>query len=156
LDRRVHTAIQFLSDVITDAIIESTGLPARSNSCEFEVNDRCLLEELARSVNLSRSRLRTLFKADTGMTPAQYVKRLKIEKAKELAENSNMTIGQILASVGVSDESHFRRDFKKAIGITLKECRDLHYQQSKEPHSPRFQVSSSAQSNRPANSQNGQ
>ncbi len=154
MDRRVNTAIQFLSDAITDAVIGN--LPAGSGHDECEIKDRLSLDKLARSVNLSRSRLRALFKSGTGMTPAQYIKRLKIEKAKELAEKSNMTMGQILASLGVRDESHFRRDFKKAIGITLKECRDLHYQQPKEPLSQRFQFLSSVQSNRPANSQNGQ
>jgi AraC-like DNA-binding protein len=128
LDRRVHRVIQFLSNAITDAITERNGLPAGPGSDEFEVKDRLSMEELSRSVNLSRSRLRALFKSETGMTPAQYVKRLKIEKAKELAEKSNMTMGQILAGIGVSDESHFRRDFKKVIGITLSECRDQHYQ----------------------------
>jgi AraC-like DNA-binding protein len=128
LDRRVHRVIQFLSNAITDAITERNGLPAGPCSDEFEVKDRLSMEELSRSVNLSRSRLRALFKSETGMTPGQYVKRLKIEKAKELAEKSNMTMGQILAGIGVSDESHFRRDFKKVIGTTLSECRYLHYQ----------------------------
>jgi AraC-like DNA-binding protein len=132
LDRRVRIVIRFLSNAITDDITERNGLPAGQCSDEFEVKDRLSLEELARSVNLSRSRLRALFKSETGMTPAQYVKRLKIEKAKELAENSNMTVGQILESIGVSDESHFRRDFKKAIGITLSGCRYLHYQHHNE------------------------
>jgi AraC-like DNA-binding protein len=158
LDRRIYTAIQFLSSAITNAVNGRGNLPAGSGADEREITDRFLLAEMARSANLSLSRLRALFKDETGMTPAQYVKRLKIEKAKKLAENSNMTIGEILASIGVSDESHFRRDFKKAIGITLSECRDSHNNQlqKEEPNHQRFQILSGTQSNRPADSQIGQ
>jgi hypothetical protein len=44
-----------------------------------------VLEEIARAVNLSVPRLPYLFKAETGMTPAQYLKSLSMQKAKEPA-----------------------------------------------------------------------
>jgi AraC-like DNA-binding protein len=45
-----------------------------------------ILQELARSVNLSPSHFRRLFRAETGQTPARYLKERRMEKAKELAE----------------------------------------------------------------------
>jgi transcriptional regulator GlxA family with amidase domain len=115
------------------------------------------LEKLTKAVNLSKSRLRTLFKAGIGITPAQYLKQIKMKYAKELAEKSNLAIGEIMASIGVSDESHFRRDFKNAYGITLTECRNVYYQQIKdEQQSQKFMMKINPQSNRPENSQIGQ
>jgi AraC-like DNA-binding protein len=81
------------------------------------------LDELARSVNLSGIRLRVLFKAETGFPLAQYIHRLRMEKAKELAENTHLSIKQIVAQIWAGDEGHFLRHFKKTYGLTLSECR---------------------------------
>jgi transcriptional regulator GlxA family with amidase domain len=83
------------------------------------------MEQVAKSVNLSVSRLRTLFKAEMNMSPKQYIKKLRLEKLKEMAETSYLTTGQIIANLEAGDESHCRREFKKAFGKTLAEYRRL-------------------------------
>jgi AraC family transcriptional regulator of arabinose operon len=75
------------------------------------------IEALARSVNLSSSRLRHLFKDETGVTPAQYLKRLRLERARELIDGSFLRLKEVMPQVGISDESHFVRDFKKKHGL---------------------------------------
>src|SRR5437764_1378103 len=82
---------------------------------------------LAASVNLSYSRLEHLFKAETGMTPASYLKKLRIEKARELMETTFLTNQQIIIKVGMCDESHFVRDFKKAYGLRPSQYRKRHH-----------------------------
>lgn len=82
---------------------------------------------LASSVNLSYSRLEHLFKAETGMTPASYLKKLRIEKARELLETTFLTNQQILIKVGLYDESHFIKDFKKAYGLQPSQYRKQHH-----------------------------
>ena len=84
------------------------------------------LDELARRVNLSRSRLQHLFKAETGISPAQYLRGLRLNRARELLETSQLSIKQVMASVGISDKSHFVREFKKVHGLTPKEWRAAH------------------------------
>lgn len=74
--------------------------------------------EIARSVNLSASRLQHLFKAHINMTPAQYLKSLRISQAKELLETTPLSVKEIRARLGITDESHFVRDFKKAYGVS--------------------------------------
>ena len=76
------------------------------------------LSELASSINLSLSRLHHLFKAETGTTPAQYLRALRMEQAKELLEVTFMSVKQIMVNVGVRDRSHFEREFKKIYGLT--------------------------------------
>lgn len=76
------------------------------------------LNKLARSVNLSSSRLRCLFKAETGISLAKYFKYLRMEKAKELLETSFLSVKQIAARTGFNDMSHFVRDFKQIYGLT--------------------------------------
>ncbi len=75
-------------------------------------------EELARSVNLSLSRLRHLFKKATDLSLAQYIKLFRIERAAYLLETEFLTTKVVLAKVEIKDESHFVRDFKTVYGVT--------------------------------------
>lgn len=81
--------------------------------------------DTAAQVNLSVSRFRHLFKSETGMSLVQYVKTLKLKKAKELLETTPLSIKQIMAEVGIRDKSNFCRDFKKTYGLSpIKYRRD--------------------------------
>lgn len=72
---------------------------------------------LAKSVSLSPSRLRHLFKADTGMTPAQYLKFLRLEKAKYLLETTFLSAKVIMSRIGMANINHFTEDFKRIYGL---------------------------------------
>jgi transcriptional regulator GlxA family with amidase domain len=63
------------------------------------------IEEVAGEVNLSASRLRALFRAETGLTPAEYHKQLRLEKFRELLESTNLTVSQILGELNIEDGS---------------------------------------------------
>ena len=76
------------------------------------------LEELARLVNLSPSRLRHLFKMETGKTPAQYLKSVRMQEAHVLIRTTFLSVKEIRNRVGISDDSHFAHDFKKAYGLS--------------------------------------
>jgi AraC-like DNA-binding protein len=69
-------------------------------------------------VNLSPSRLHQLFKEETGLPPARYLRQLRMRRAKELLETTHLSVKQVMAGVGLTDESHFVRDFKKSCGLT--------------------------------------
>ncbi|HEX8147808.1 MAG TPA: AraC family transcriptional regulator [Pyrinomonadaceae bacterium] len=80
--------------------------------------------KLAAMVNLSPSRLHQLFKEETGVPPARYLRRLRMRRAKELLETTHLSVKQVMAVVGLSDESHFVRDFKKTCGLTPARYRE--------------------------------
>ena len=82
-----------------------------------------ILEEVARAVHLSPPRLRSIFKAETGVTPAQHLKLLRMQKAKQLLGESFLNVKQIMLQVGINDESHFVRDFRELYGLTPAEYR---------------------------------
>jgi transcriptional regulator GlxA family with amidase domain len=76
------------------------------------------MDELAPRLGLSASRLSHMFKAETGTSPGHYLKIVRIHKAQELLETTRLSVKEIMVRVGVNDQSHFVRDFKKACGCT--------------------------------------
>jgi transcriptional regulator GlxA family with amidase domain len=73
---------------------------------------------LAARVNLSRSRLTHLFRAEIGVAPGAYLRSARLARAAELLAHSTLSIKEIMATVGVNDPSHFARDFRRAHGVS--------------------------------------
>lgn len=73
---------------------------------------------LAVLVNLSPSRFRHLFKQETGMGPAQYLKDIRLIKAEKMLRTTFLSIKQILKQVGIGSNAHFVRDFRRKYGTT--------------------------------------
>ncbi|HKP46177.1 MAG TPA: AraC family transcriptional regulator [Pyrinomonadaceae bacterium] len=90
---------------------------------EASLSRKLSLHHIAEELNLSTSRLRHLFKAETGVTPVQYAKFLRMKLAQELAATTFLSVKEILCHLGVGDESHFLRDFKRAHGLTISQYR---------------------------------
>ena len=103
MDRRVQTAIHLM---------------------KMNLQTEILFDDLARSLNISPSRLRCLFKNQVGVSPSQYLKSLKMQKAKELAETTFLNAKQIMSLLGINDQSHFARDFKRVHGMTITKYRE--------------------------------
>ena len=81
------------------------------------LHEELSLAGLAQSVNLSVWRLSHIFRSEVGMPPIQYLKALRIERARYLLETSFLSVKEIAHIVGLNDESHFVRDFKKTYGV---------------------------------------
>ena len=78
---------------------------------------------LAKIENLSNSRYVTNFKKQTGKSPNEYIIDLRLQLAKSLLENTNMSIKQISERVGYTDQYFFSRLFKKHIGVSPQKYR---------------------------------
>jgi transcriptional regulator GlxA family with amidase domain len=81
------------------------------------------VDDLARAVNLSSSRLRFLFQQCTGTTPRRYHKLLRLQKAQALLRESFLNVKQVMVEVGWTDESHFSRDYKRLYGESPSKSR---------------------------------
>ena len=79
------------------------------------------LEDLTKPLNLSVSHFQHLFKREIGKSFTQYVRDLRLQKACELLEKTNMRIQEIRVEVGATDDTHFLRDFKRKFGRTPTE-----------------------------------
>ncbi|GAQ00026.1 transcriptional regulator, AraC family [Leptolyngbya sp. NIES-2104] len=81
------------------------------------------LSELANVLNLSQYHFSRLFKQSTGMAPHQYLTRCRIDRAKQLLLNTQMSISEIAFAVGFNNHSSFTRLFRQLVGVTPKEFR---------------------------------
>lgn len=82
-----------------------------------------VLSQIATLMNLSESRLRHLFTAETGISPKTYMRKLRLAAAKEFLRSSPLSIDQIAMKVGWRDRSHFERRFKQCHGVTPAQYR---------------------------------
>ncbi|MDQ1524115.1 MAG: AraC family transcriptional regulator [Pyrinomonadaceae bacterium] len=91
-----------------------------------DLRAKLTLNDMARAVNLTSFHFCHLFKAETGSSPAKYLKALRLERARELLETTFLSVKEIRALVGLNDESHFARDFRAVYGLTPQQHRE-HY-----------------------------
>ena len=64
-----------------------------------------------------------LFKEETGETFLEFLTGIRIDRAKELMKDSDLTVKDICAKVGYADPNYFSRIFKKTVGETPTEYR---------------------------------
>ena len=86
----------------------------------------CEISALAKSISLSTSRFRHLFKQQTGSTPSRYLKLVRLQKAEELIRTTFVPIKEILIIVGLKSDSHFWREFRQTYGMSPAEYRNVH------------------------------
>lgn len=81
------------------------------------------VEEIAREVYLSASRLSHIIKEELGVTLGDYISKVRIDKAKDLLRVQELPLSQIAQEVGFSDQSYFTKVFKKVEGCTPRAYR---------------------------------
>jgi transcriptional regulator GlxA family with amidase domain len=91
-----------------------------------DLRARRTLNDMARAVNLTSFHFCHLFKAETGSSPARYLKALRLERARELLETTSLNVKEIRVLVGLNDESHFARDFRATYGLTPQQHREYY------------------------------
>ena len=79
-------------------------------------------ERLANDLNISKRQLLRRMKISVGLTPGQYLKNVRLLKARELLLNGKISSVKATAlSVGYKDVSYFSREFNKEFGKSPSE-----------------------------------
>lgn len=84
--------------------------------------------DIARKVGMSRGYFSQCFKDWTGVTFNEYMRRIRMEKAKQYLRYTNRTIAWIAEKSGYADEKYFSRTFRRTIGMLPSEYRQLNRQ----------------------------
>lgn len=86
-------------------------------------NQNLTLDMVAEHIGLNSAYFSTLFKKETGVNFSTYLLNLKIDNAKLLLKNSNLSLINIAIELGFDNQSYFSNVFKKATGMTPKQYR---------------------------------
>ncbi len=81
------------------------------------------VERLAEVAGYSDKYFSKIFKEVSGSLPSEYIRLVRIERAKELLGNKNIKISEVYGKVGFVNSSHFFTSFKNEIGMTPSEYR---------------------------------
>lgn len=79
--------------------------------------DELCLEMLAGAAGLSRYHFARMFKLSTGLSPHQYVTRVRVQRGREMLE-AGLPQAQVAARCGFAHQSHFAAHFKRHLGVT--------------------------------------
>ncbi len=96
------------------AAIERTQAYLQANYAE-----NISLERLANLVNLKPLRLLRVFRKALSLPPHAYLVQMRVTEAKKLLARG-VSIAEVAAETGFSDQSHLHRHFKRIVGVTPK------------------------------------
>jgi len=85
---------------------------------ENHITENPTINELTEIAGMSESTLFRTFSRITGMSPLQYLRKLKIERACWYLRNSPLSMMEISQELGYNDSNYFTRQFRKVIGVS--------------------------------------
>lgn len=108
-DREFANLDKMLLDNILKAVEDNLSEP------DFDV------QHLAEKVNMSRSTLTRKLKAITGLTPLEYIRRVKMQHACRMLKDSHTTVNEVALALGYYNRKYFTACFKEEYGLTPSE-----------------------------------
>jgi len=114
--------------VLYDLTQHQTPYAAVSRALERihrDYRDTLNIEELAKDSAMSLSSFHRAFKRVTGDSPLQYLKKIRLEKAKGLLVNGNARVNAAAFEVGYESPSQFSREFKRYFKVAPSDAHTL-------------------------------
>ena len=90
---------------------------------DYNYTSPITINQIAERLSLNSSYFSRIFTEQTGMSPKQYILNKRMERAKELLKETDISVYEIAYSVGYEDQLYFSRIFKKHIGMPPLEFR---------------------------------
>jgi AraC family transcriptional regulator len=99
-------------------VLDPTTLRSVVSYMHDHIDRHIALDELSNVARVSRFQFIRLFRASTGLTPMKYLESCRIEFARKLIRETNMSMAEIALTVGFVDQSHFVKRFRQNAGCT--------------------------------------
>ena len=85
---------------------------------QMEGGLKLTVAEMAMTVGLSESWFNKVFKNTTGQTPLQWQLGRRVELAQKIMLESDMTVTDVAAKLGFTDQAHLTKTFRQVVGDT--------------------------------------
>lgn len=92
---------------------------------EENYGKRIVLDDIAKSANLSKGFFHKVFKSMLRCTPSEYLLKIRLQNAENLLVNSGKSIIDVSLACGFESQSYFCSVFKKYLGATPKNYRNI-------------------------------
>lgn len=109
------------SDIVTFSHFDDAMIYIRRN-----IRYQITVEQLANYLRLDPSQVYRIFKHNTGKSPQQIISNMRIEKACEFLEKTDLPIREIAEWMDYEYQSHFTMQFKKKCNMSPSAYRALH------------------------------
>lgn len=109
--KNVNSILELVADLY------STNTVQIKEVIELHLFSSLKLEELAKLCHLSLSSFKREFKKEFDDSPTNYINNRRLDKAKELLNITDLSIGEIAYEIGFKDSLYFTRLFKNKIGM---------------------------------------
>jgi len=113
---------------IIESLGQISGRPV-SNAKQYikeHFSDNITISDIAEKEGFNVSYFSTLFKKETGQTFSEYLTGVRVDEAKRLLKETNLSVPLVCEAVGYSDTKHFTATFRKTTGIKPGEYRKLY------------------------------
>lgn len=87
-------------------------------------DDSLRIDDMAEAVNMGRTVFYEKIRQLVGVSPSDFLRQVRMQRARQLIAKSNMNISQVAYAVGFTDPKYFAKCFKKETGMTPSEYRD--------------------------------
>lgn len=109
-----------------NAVQKTSGIIEKIHEYVYEhYSEDITRNEIAKELFLTSEYLSKLYKKKTGKILKDFINEYRVGKAKELLSSGNMSISEVALAVGFDNLSYFSTLFKKIVGVTPKEYRNM-------------------------------
>lgn len=98
------------------------------------LHEKITVEQTAEYLKIDKSYLSKLFMKENGISFRQFIINARVQVAKNMLLYSDYSYADVSASLGFSSQSAFISTFKKSVGMTPKQYREMYYGQSTLTH----------------------
>lgn len=127
--------ISYLLNILYMKLENESINSSESTSYNFNVNKaikyieenykkQFTLDQVCESININKSYFCTIFKEHTGKTFSHYLSHYRIDKAKKLLKDTELSITEVAFTVGFNSVNYFNNNFKRLNNITPLQYRN--------------------------------
>ncbi len=129
--RIAHLLIRGLLGIATASkrVEQSAGIDRAIHHMHTHYAEKLTVAELAGLAAMSESHFARVFRRESGRPPLEYLRELRLEKARQLLRGGDLPVTEIALRCGFGTSSHFAAIFRRILGTTPR-CYRAHLAQS--------------------------
>ena len=124
LDRMIDTTVDVKEEILNDderlMKIILQVIEDRMSDSSFNVTQLC------NESGIGSKRLLRMLKKQTGMTPVNFIRQIRLRKAAILLQQNKFTVSEVMYMIGFSHPSYFTKSFTEEFGMSPKEIGRAH------------------------------